>query len=529
MAGKAKFRIEGEDATAAAWKSAVGQANESAEKMKAAFEAAFAGISVAAIAELGMHAIEIGDQLSKAATKAGLGGKAFSELAYAAKIADVDVEALSTSIKKMQVNLSEASSGAKQPNEDLRALGLTLKELQALKADQQFELIGDRISQLKDPADRARAAVDLFGKAGADLLPLFEQGAAGIEKARVEAEKLGYSFNDEQLKRLADADEGTKKLKASWEAFTVMLTSETAPTLTKILNSMAEGHALRDFAIAVTFPVAPSKTPFEKLQQNLHPELGGRGRPAVAPGYLAGADSDTAKKAAAAAAKVDEQQYNDHMRMVSELNREIGTIADKSLEDDKKREAKRLDMADEWQERWKESEKELAAWRQEQADKQTQKVVDFWNGAFDAMEQNGKLSFKRLVTYMGAELLQIAGSKIIQNLFSSSSSNSAGAGILSGVGSAIAGLFGGTRDSGGRGEPGSVYAITPKARTELFVPDSAGRFYPNAKLSGGRNITIAPTYHINNPNDTAGLPRILRENNRQLIDDLERRGLLHKQ
>ena len=81
----------------------------------------------------------------------------------------------------MQVTLSEAGSGSKSANETLSALGLTFKELQALEPDKQFEVLADRISGLKDPADRTRAAVELFGRAGADLLPLFEQGAAGIE------------------------------------------------------------------------------------------------------------------------------------------------------------------------------------------------------------------------------------------------------------------------------------------------------------------------------------------------------------
>src|SRR4051812_40889554 len=119
MTAAAKYRIEGEDATAAAFKSIVGNANKSAEGVKHAFEAAFAGISVAAVAELGKKAFEVGDQLSKAAIKAGISGKAFSELAYGAKLADVDVQALSTSIKKMQVSLSEASTGAKVPTDAL--------------------------------------------------------------------------------------------------------------------------------------------------------------------------------------------------------------------------------------------------------------------------------------------------------------------------------------------------------------------------------------------------------------------------
>jgi hypothetical protein len=159
-----------------------------------------------------------------------------SELAYAAKLSDIDITSLSNALKKMQVSLSEAGSGAKEPREALAALGLTIRDLKALSPDRQFELIGDRINRLKDPADRARAAVELFGKAGADLLPLFEQGAEGIRKAREEAERLGASFSDEQIKRLAKADDAVKRLHASWEGFWTAAVSKGAPAISGLLG-----------------------------------------------------------------------------------------------------------------------------------------------------------------------------------------------------------------------------------------------------------------------------------------------------
>jgi hypothetical protein len=216
MVAKATFRIEGEDATAAAFRSALGNATGTANRMQAVFRTAFAGISVAAIAGIAGRAIEMGDELNKAAIKAGISGKAISELAHAAKMSDIELDALSTSLKKMQVNLSQAATGGKAQQESLRALNIELKDIKGIGADKQFELIADRISMLSDPADRARAATELFGKAGADLLPMFEQGAEGIRKAREEARAMGKSFDDETIKKLADADDSIKRLKASW-------------------------------------------------------------------------------------------------------------------------------------------------------------------------------------------------------------------------------------------------------------------------------------------------------------------------
>ncbi len=210
--------------------------SDSLTKLRGALGPLAAVATVGGLEKLITSSIEVGDELNKGAIKAGIAGSAFSELAHAAKMSDIDIDTLSNSLRFMQKNLSEASTGAKAPQEALAALGLTLRDLRGLSADKQFELIGDRISQLKDPADKARAATDLFGKSGANLLPMFEHGAEGIRAAREEAQRLGTSLTDDQIKNLAEADDAIKRMKASWSALATTLTAKTAPALTDIFN-----------------------------------------------------------------------------------------------------------------------------------------------------------------------------------------------------------------------------------------------------------------------------------------------------
>lgn len=194
------------------------------------------GLGVVQFTQLIGKSIQAGDELAKFASKAGIGAKAASELAYAGKLADVELGSMAAAFKKMQVALSEAGTGSKTANATLTALGLTLSEIRSLSADKQFELIADRISQLKDPADKTRAAVELFGRAGADLLPMFEQGAEGIRKARLEAEAMGKSFDAEQLQRFQDADDAMKRLNASFTGLFDTLIVKSGPAITGLLD-----------------------------------------------------------------------------------------------------------------------------------------------------------------------------------------------------------------------------------------------------------------------------------------------------
>lgn len=205
------------------------------------------GVSFVAItrglAGAAQRAIEYGDAINKASIKTGVGAEAFSELAYAAKQNDIELSALETGFKKLQVAISEAGSGSKSAQATFAALGIEFKRFRALAPEKQFEVIAEQISRIKDPADKARAATELFGRAGADLLPMFEKGAEGIRKAREEAQRLGASLSQEQVEKLAAADDAIKRLSSSWGGFARTLTASVAPALTKVFDILSNADA----------------------------------------------------------------------------------------------------------------------------------------------------------------------------------------------------------------------------------------------------------------------------------------------
>jgi hypothetical protein len=213
-------------------------------KVLGAFGLGFSVVGIVrGLTTAGAAAIEFGDEMQKASAKTGIAVEDLSELAYAAKQNDIEISGLNTALKKMQVTLSEAGSGSKSANETLAALGLTFKELQTLAPDKQFELLADRIAGLRDPADRTRAAVELFGRAGADLLPLFEQGAAGIRAMREEANRMGATLTGEQAKALAEADDAIKRLGQAWDGLTRTATGFIALPLAGFLNRVTDALA----------------------------------------------------------------------------------------------------------------------------------------------------------------------------------------------------------------------------------------------------------------------------------------------
>ena len=141
-----------------------------------------------------------GDQLSKAADRTGATVESLSELKHAASQSAVDFETLTKSMNKQQKGLASAAGGNVAARAAYDDLGLSVEKLMQLSPDQQFEATADAISKITDPAKRTASAMSIFGKSGADLMPLMIGGAAGIEALRKEARDLGLQVSGEDAK-----------------------------------------------------------------------------------------------------------------------------------------------------------------------------------------------------------------------------------------------------------------------------------------------------------------------------------------
>jgi len=217
---------------------AVSATDRAVETIKKGFELIGVGLSVGALVEFTKSTIEFGNQLYVAATKASINAQALSELAFAARSSGVGLEELSTSLARMQKMISSAGSGVGAANVTLTALGLTFSELKTLTPDEQFTVFAQRISELASPADKTRAAMELFGRAGADLLPLFSDGAEGIAKARIEAGLLGQSLSADTVENLHKTQESLDRLTESLKGLGTAIVVEAAPALTSMSDRL---------------------------------------------------------------------------------------------------------------------------------------------------------------------------------------------------------------------------------------------------------------------------------------------------
>lgn len=173
------------------------------------------------------------DSLNDFSTRTGIGVEALQGYSLAAKLAGVDTEQFGTAVQRLAVNIGRATPGD-QLDKSLRGINLSVAELRQLAPEQQFSVIGQAISQLPTAAERAAVAVELFGKQGAALAPLFREGAASLEELRARAERLGIIVDETQVNNVAAMNDAFDLVRATIEGITGQVIGNLAPAVTEV-------------------------------------------------------------------------------------------------------------------------------------------------------------------------------------------------------------------------------------------------------------------------------------------------------
>jgi hypothetical protein len=202
---------------------------------------AFAAATVATAAFV-KQSIDAADEMGKAAQKAGVTVEALSGLKYAADLAGVSFEGLQTGIKKLNTNIFEASQGSKTQAEAFKMLGISVKDASGniKNADAVLIELADRFSKMPDGVEKSALAVEIFGRAGADLIPLLNSGALGIKELTDEAARLGIVLDTETALAAERFNDQLSRVGFAFDGLKLQLASALLPLLNELADLMVE-------------------------------------------------------------------------------------------------------------------------------------------------------------------------------------------------------------------------------------------------------------------------------------------------
>lgn len=193
---------------------------------------------------------DYGDSVWKASQKVGIGVENWQKLAYAARYSNVEQEALTSGMVFFNKLLVNAANGAEKAQEPFKNLGIEIKDA-AGNIRPSEDIIRDWaavFSKVEDGAEKTALAAELFGRtAGANLIPLLNSGAEGLEAMYEEAERMGFVMSAESAKACEEFNDNLSRVTDSMKgagmqmgtAFMPML-DKLAKRITAVTSKMAE-------------------------------------------------------------------------------------------------------------------------------------------------------------------------------------------------------------------------------------------------------------------------------------------------
>jgi hypothetical protein len=132
------------------------------------------------------HSADLGEELNKMSQQTGISVENLSGLRYAAKLSETDLDTLNRSVGIFSKSLWTMNDEGKDTTKILNSIGVTSKD-----SYEALLQVADAFAKMENGFGKLAIARDLFGKKGADLIPLLNEGADGIKRMYTEAEKMG--------------------------------------------------------------------------------------------------------------------------------------------------------------------------------------------------------------------------------------------------------------------------------------------------------------------------------------------------
>lgn len=205
----------------------------------AAGAATVTGVALTALAK---SAIDDMDAMGKLSQRIGVSTEALSGLKFAADLSDVSMESLSQAMKKLSVNMFDTQAGTGEAKDAFRALGVQVTQADGTlkSADAVLREVATRFASMEDGAGKTALAVKLFGKSGADLIPMLNEGATGLQRMHEEMARLGLTVMPEAARKAQDFNDNLARLAKTIPALGIEIASFTLGPLVDLTNKLRD-------------------------------------------------------------------------------------------------------------------------------------------------------------------------------------------------------------------------------------------------------------------------------------------------
>jgi len=197
-----------------------------------------AAAGVAGIGLLIKKSLDAVDANKKLADRLGLSTQQLAGYEYAAVLAGESIDTVRSAFGKMEKNLYEAERGLGTAIYALDKLNISAKELNSLSTDERIKAVADAIAGLSTQQEKIGVAMQLFGRAGVNLVNMLDTMSEGLTQAQEKALKLGYALSSAASANIEKYNDAFARLKLSIQGLANVLTAELAIGMTQLTDKL---------------------------------------------------------------------------------------------------------------------------------------------------------------------------------------------------------------------------------------------------------------------------------------------------
>ena len=194
---------------------------------------AIAGLGVIGVREFGRF-LSKGDDLDKMSRRLGITVEELSKLTFAAEQSGASVGAIEKGYRAFTRVLDDVGDGSIEAERTFDKLGLSAEAVGKLSPAEQIDALADALAAVPDRAERLNLAQEALGRSGAELLPLFEGGSAGLAQLRAEAEATGNVISTDTARAAAKFNDTWNQVKNALSGVAVQIFEQLLPTFQRL-------------------------------------------------------------------------------------------------------------------------------------------------------------------------------------------------------------------------------------------------------------------------------------------------------
>ena len=207
------------------------------------------GVAVGAMAAVGAGAIGVALHVAESAAKlhelsqsTGVSVEALSGFSFVAKQTGVDTQVMATGLERLSKSAFAAAAAPAGAVNAYSRLGISVRDSggNIRSVESIFEDVADRFAKMPDGVAKSALAMQIFGRSGAELIPILNSGRAGIEAYLATAQKLGVVLDSQTAEAAHQFEQSLATLEAAAQGVALQLTKDMLPALQAITGAMVQ-------------------------------------------------------------------------------------------------------------------------------------------------------------------------------------------------------------------------------------------------------------------------------------------------